>query len=144
MFSSITHEWCCNFQSHNGPPDGIWSCLYLLYHRRSCEYLNWKVFLTATHANIAATTGNDHGKNPRLVWEALVIRELKKIPVCGAARFNNLWSRWRYWGYWVLRFRCSMSPSKIVKNVIMLCFFNVCLSYEHCEYIIYRELCFCK
>ena len=33
-----------------------------------------------------------------------------------------------------------MSPTWIVKNAVMLCFLNVCLSYEHCEYS-WRELC---
>lgn len=28
-----------------------------------------------------------------------------------------------------------MSPARIVKNIVMLCLLNVCLSYEHCEYM---------
>ena len=28
----------------------------------------------------------------------------------------------------------KMSPASIVKNIVMLCLLNVCLSYEYCEY----------
>jgi len=27
-----------------------------------------------------------------------------------------------------------MSTARVVKNAVMLCFLNVCLSYEQCEY----------
>ena len=34
-----------------------------------------------------------------------------------------------------------MSTARFVKNAVMLCFLNVCLSYEHCEYSWQRTLC---